>query len=1193
MSSSSPQANPPPQPTPPTSFPSGHAELATEEGRALSQLAQTAKLGRISSKTGDAPTSLQDVAAIQLGPANFLSPLGHYDAAHAATKDENEPGYASDTKSFTSGHSSKLGIRKRLSRFFKGEPKVMDVVAAPAATSESTGFMQRVKAATPEIKVTSFVSDPRPPVQSGGASNNARTPVPEATVAVIAPVIQLQSSFNSVGVLSLDIFRENVATPVLITDLPKPRARIEETSQLAYCIGLLSKTPSSSSPKSDADGDRFHETPLDEKQREWVKQLDPVEQNHLHWLIDQLAKGFAEDQLKSFAAVAEIVLLGPVLDKETYRDLLSCFISKFEQTTPLDLTLLQGLVQLVECASPGFLVDSDLVRIATVLSKELSVTHTGTSGHPLQLTLVLSRILDVMVASNVKDLNRDRDHQPMLQLLETLKDSEDAYLKYQAAYAYQALQYAPDDETPLQVVWRYTQVAATAASTVSSVFKLDPAGFLEGLESLQKAAMAGIEGFKTLREGARGVVKASESKFDFVKKHSWYLALQGTALFVRQGRLFDFKHVVCQAPCRRSASFQWGICRQLGEIAVDPLWDARIHQQAVDFLGELYKSGADWQPHADVKRWILTILVQISELSDSSLKDCARTLLVDLKRDGNTEFTHSYPLATRLPLPTTFPLLAHVQEIPKVEYTIHTLKMQRLGEYKQAVYIAPMAKPSLQAPDNNLFPLMDKVQEFLDGDAQVMLILGDSGAGKSTFNGYLEYQLWQNYKTGGRIPLCINLPALDRPDKELVPEQLKIFDFSEDQIRELKQHRKLALICDGYDESQLTCNLHTTNLLNRSGQWSVKLLITCRTQYLGPDYQSRFVPKATAQYHRTANDLHQEAVIAPFSKSQIEDYDYMDKLTTIPNLMDLVKNPFLLTLALEALPSVVQGKSDLSNVRVTRVELYDTFVDHWLGVNKRRLEDQKLKGTSREALDALLSDGFERHGIIYQKELAAAIFQEQDGRPVVEYSHIRDRQTWKARFFGLDPEKALLRDSSLLNRAGNQYRFVHRSVLEYFLSCTICQTVGNNDEFAQQSFFDSTNPSQSIADQPLSHRSLVAEPSIVQFLAERVQGNPFFKHHLLDLVELSKSDIQASQAATNAITILVKAGVRFNGADLRGIRIPGADLSGGQFDSSQLQESDLTAVNFTKCWIRQTNFSNARMDGVRFGELPDLKEESS
>ncbi|KAF9325408.1 WD_REPEATS_REGION domain-containing protein, partial [Linnemannia elongata] len=262
---------------------------------------------------------------------------------------------------------------------------------------------------------------------------------------------------------------------------------------------------------------------------------------------------------------------------------------------------------------------------------------------------------------------------------------------------------------------------------------------------------------------------------------------------------------------------------------------------------------------------------------------------------------------------------AETDDPASIEDVLLRLKTNRLLEYNQPVYIAPMAKPNLQASDNCALPLLDKVGEFLAGNGQVMLILGDSGAGKSTFNRYLESILWTSYEIEGRIPLFINLPALKQPDEDLVAKQLRTLGFSEEQIWDIKQHRQLLLICDGYDESQLTVNLHTTNLFNRPGQWDVKLIVTCRTQYLGPDYRDRFAPKATGHYHRSAYNIFQEAVIAPFSKEQIELYvekfvpliprtwakkDYMDKLTSIPNLMDLVRNPFLLTLALEALPSV-------------------------------------------------------------------------------------------------------------------------------------------------------------------------------------------------------------------------------------------------------------------------------------------------
>ncbi|KAF9539195.1 WD_REPEATS_REGION domain-containing protein [Mortierella hygrophila] len=1104
-------------------------------------------------------------------------------------------------------HAESLGgatsKRKGSSNLFTGDPKVKKTVpTSPASSAPITlvGTEGRIQSAAPDrnaMLVSLNLHSPADPVET--SSTKLRV-----------TATQLKPNPVACGLLRMDMFPENVAKPIYKTDLPNPHARVDMTPQLVYCCSLLSKAPGPLQLTSDSDVTQ--DPPLDDNEKEWVHLIDPVLQDRYRWLVEQLVRAFADNPLKASDVVTEIVLVGPVLDRNTYRSLLSCFISKFEQTTALDVTLLQGLVQLVEGASSGYLVDDDLVRIANVLSKELSITHIGTSDHSLHLTLSLARVLDVMVTGKVKDLNRERDHQSMLQLLGGMKDSDNVVQRYEAMYAYQALQYASDDETPLQVLWRYAKVAAAGADAVSSVFKLDPEGLLEGIESLQEigagvaeAVSTEIEVVKALRVDADGVVRASENKFDFMKKRSWYLALQGTALFIRQGRLSDFNLVASQAPCRNNPNFQWGVCRQVGEIAVDPLWDVLVRQQAVDFLGELYISGSDWKPHVDVKRWILTILTQISELSDVSIKNRAGALLLDLKKGDIIECPGSHPLSRCLPLPLTSPLLAKVQEIPKLEYDLHVLRLMRIADYKQAVYIDPMAKLSLQDTDDDLFPLMDKVRDFLASNTQVMLVLGDSGAGKSTFDRHLEHELWQEYKTGGRIPLFINLPSLERPEKDLVAEQLRTYNFLKDQIRELKLHRQFTLICDGYDESQLTSNLHTTNLFNRSGQWDVKLLITCRTQYLGPDYRGRFEPKAVDQYVRVANDLLQQAVIAPFSREQIEDYvehyvpleprtwvkkDYMDKLKSIPNLMDMVRNPFLLTLSLEALPTVVQGKTDLSRLRITCAELYDIFVMHWMGVNKRRLQDQKLSESSQIALEILCADGFERHGIRYQMDLAASIFQRQEGRPVVDYSHMRDRKTWKAQFFGLDPERALLRDSSLLSRVGNQYRFVHRSVLEYFFSCTISGPTKEHDEFDPPVHSETPATSPTISAHPLSQRNLVVEPSIIQFLAERVQLDSGFKDELLAIIEQSKTDDQAARAATNAITILIKAGVRFNGTDLRGIRVPGADMSGGQFDSAQLQEADLTDVNLTKSWIRQADFTKAQMERVQFGEMPYLKE---
>ncbi|KAG0257106.1 hypothetical protein BGZ95_005319, partial [Linnemannia exigua] len=123
-----------------------------------------------------------------------------------------------------------------------------------------------------------------------------------------------------------------------------------------------------------------------------------------------------------------------------------------------------------------------------------------------------------------------------------------------------------------------------------------------------------------------------------------------------------------------------------------------------------------------------------------------------------TETTHSKDSSTSLKKArkTVFSTFIETQDVavigaiaptmPAIEDDLLRLKDRRLKEQDNALYIPPQAKPSLQSPDDTLFPLMEKAREFLAGPGQVFLLLGDSGGGKSTFNLELERVLWKTYK---------------------------------------------------------------------------------------------------------------------------------------------------------------------------------------------------------------------------------------------------------------------------------------------------------------------------------------------------------------------------------------------------------------------------------------------------------------
>ncbi|KAG0011501.1 hypothetical protein BGZ80_000635 [Entomortierella chlamydospora] len=399
-----------------------------------------------------------------------------------------------------------------------------------------------------------------------------------------------------------------------------------------------------------------------------------------------------------------------------------------------------------------------------------------------------------------------------------------------------------------------------------------------------------------------------------------------------------------------------------------------------------------------------------------------------LYRDCLQEGRGQHPLKVALPPFTTPSLFDQVQNKPDVEEDLRKLRKRRLKERGNAVFIPPRAKAYLQASGDaiSLFDLTERIQSFLNSNQKVMLLLGDSGSGKSTFNRELECSLWHTYeKSKSRIPLYISLPVIERPKQDLIAKQLRKYEFTESQIRELKAYREFILICDGYDESQQIHNLYTSNHLNQVGEWRAQMVVSCRSEYIGLDYRDYFQPSNSGQQSEPP-EL-QEAVMALFSRAQVENYieknvatkaplwnakQYTDALDQIPSLQELVKDPFLLTLSLEVLSRLVDPGYNLEASRVTRVTLYYEFMALWLERGKRH-------------------EGFVQHGIAFMKDLAAAVYENQGGNPVVEYSHFKDQGTWKKDFFSRGYEKRLLREACPLTRSGNQFRFIHRSLLDY------------------------------------------------------------------------------------------------------------------------------------------------------------------
>ncbi len=537
-----------------------------------------------------------------------------------------------------------------------------------------------------------------------------------------------------------------------------------------------------------------------------------------------------------------------------------------------------------------------------------------------------------------------------------------------------------------------------------------------------------------------------------------------------------------------------------------------------------------------------------------------------------------------------------------------------------AMYVALQA--TTPADRNTTFNLDEAVTAFLTqkNDSgqknQVLLLRGEAGSGKSTFNRQLARRLWREYGAATAsdetpIALYISLPTLDQPNKNLLGQYLSAkCGFSPEQIEALRQSQRFILILDGYDEIPAEHrNLYADGKL---GKWQAKIIISSRPEYLTQGYQNNFQPRG---YSRSLLEYE----IAPFSDQAIETYidqyvkhaclpwtvpDYQGALSRVPNVKELLGTPFLLKMALIVLPTL--GDATLG---LTRIKLYEQFVQTWFERSLARLDGISLTEAQKIAFYRLKEEGFIEHSQTFNSDFALAMSKAKT--TVAEYTPIarkgmpRDTQ-YEPFLSSQDEAKNLLRFSALLTRQQQQYRFIHKSIQDYLVARAVWEELENFTELASSNhstplnwveqlrvLWETLNPSVEVkAAAFLNTFNVVEDLAIQRFLVERVQQNGGLLKPLLAWIKASTSQNSVSIAAANAITILVQAGVQFNELDLKGIQIPGADLSFGVFDSAQLQGADLSQVNFRNSWLRHADLSAAKMAGVRFGEWAYLKEKS-
>ncbi|KAG0354683.1 hypothetical protein BGX24_006864, partial [Mortierella sp. AD032] len=394
--------------------------------------------------------------------------------------------------------------------------------------------------------------------------------------------------------------------------------------------------------------------------------------------------------LKDPADISEVACIGPFLNKHNFRALLEQFIVTTQNSNLLNLHTLDGLAKLVQGANEGYLEADDLVRILTVLNARLQVTHAQTDGYIYQLMWSVSRVLDAMADCKVEGLDRETLHERLSGYINELKGSTDPHMVYLAAYAFQALECVPDNESPWQATRRRTgDVMQGLFSLVKAVKGLDVNSFLEGIGQIGGGLDGVAKAFQTIQDvydnitalvaSGQGLLEALQDGLSFDHKSSWYSALRGLDRVLQDGELPKFRTIVFEAPCRRSLAFQWGVCQRLGDLAANPAWDPESCEDALEFLAEIYQNDAEWGNHILVKQKILDIFLHLQHTPEDAIQAfdsaIAQKVLQRLKYNGDEakqtlysdcleQGPSKYPLKILQPQFATVTLLDRVQNKP-------------------------------------------------------------------------------------------------------------------------------------------------------------------------------------------------------------------------------------------------------------------------------------------------------------------------------------------------------------------------------------------------------------------------------------------------------------------------------------------------------------------------------------------------
>lgn len=840
---------------------------------------------------------------------------------------------------------------------------------------------------------------------------------------------------------------------------------------------------------------------------------------------DLCGKCITEDMM------AEIVPLSKIPNPNFNAQLIDIII-KYFSTWPLSMSQISaGLALMIRNSCIEAVQDtinfSQLIIKLTALLRE---AYTDKDYNKLLgLVQATSQVLDaILQVALEKELPIEMDKEDVIRHLEDIllkirkgkwKCSEfvAAELEYQTRYAYAALVNIPTDRNRLNEIlkiWPHIySVIGTAVLISSAILHPDPGKFFSGFDFFYK------------RE-AHSMTRTFDKVINFIYIKNkwykeWYAALKVIDSALENNRLDLFEFLARSSECRKKEPFLKSLCQRLERIATSTT-NTEIAKNAIKFLADIVQDREFWGGSKYAAQSVADILERLGKIKSQDIKSYIEEVKNNMTR--GSDFV--------LPSPTA----SCNRFVPFQSFILNEIPNNLLLKAKEKLDLHP--EPSLEILTNSIKKISEDIyvkrtpainindqydscdleadiDDFLkSSNKEVLLLLGMTGSGKTTFISHFVQSLWEKYRSGKSewIPIYLDLP-LEQPSNNLISKYLGEKNFRRTQPEEWKD-KQLVFILDGYDALEP----ESSTIYTRFGfnSWTQSKIVVISRPLHRRNYENEFLRYGARRNERNI----QKQDLNLFSDEDIGIYikKYRDhrpqRYENLPNSGDediyqsikqsvsskLLGNPILLKRVLKYFLERGTGK----------IQLYDELVNKWI----RHIE-KPLSNYSEVYRKLKNNGGFKIRLLRFSEELALAMYKNNDTTAPV--MRTLEQKSEYAIFFTNEREypKLLSLNAPLIYKeeGKEEYKFIDESLRDYFVARALWEPDLGPGGLTRDDNMEIDR---------LNGLILNSGSPVVELLAERAGQVDEFKDRLYNLLNSPRS---RPRAAENARIILEQAGM--------------------------------------------------------------------